>query len=116
MSLIFVTHNLGLVKDVSDTLAVMYAGQIVETGSTKKVLEDPKHPYTQGLLRSLPSLKPSPGPIPVLQGQPPELGALPTGCAFHPRCGEKMDICPREDPTEFDVDKRKVRCHLYSKK
>lgn len=116
MSMIFVTHNMGLVKGISDKLAVMYAGEIVEFGKTEDVLNRPKHPYTQGLLRSIPKLQGTEEPIPVLQGQPPEPHALPSGCAFHPRCDQVLNICPNEDPLERKVDNKTVRCHLYELK
>jgi len=113
MAMVFITHNIGLVKDLSDLLAVMYAGEIVEVGKTSDVLKNPKHPYTQGLLRSLPDIKPHQGPLPVLEGQPPEPKAIPTGCAFHPRCEKRMDQCKVNDPAERLVEGRTVRCHLY---
>jgi len=113
MSMLFVTHNMGLVKHTTDHLAVMYAGQIVEYGPTEPVLKTPKHPYTQGLLKSQPSLKPGAGPIPVLEGQPPEPSRIPSGCPFHPRCSQLVERCPIEDPTERIHENQSVRCHLY---
>ena len=113
MALLFVTHNIGLVKGVSDEAAVMYAGQIVEHGPTPKVLSEPRHPYTQGLLRSLPTLAKTPGPLPVLEGQPPDPRAIPSGCPFHPRCERAFAPCPSEDPADRAADTRRVRCHLY---
>jgi oligopeptide/dipeptide ABC transporter ATP-binding protein len=113
MSMLFITHNLGLAKDLSDDLAVMYAGQIVEYGSTKQILTRPQHPYTQGLLKCIPRIKQSTSPIPVLEGQPPEPARLPSGCPFHLRCPEKMDICVNTDPSTRISKNISIRCHLY---
>jgi len=113
MAMIFVTHNMGLVKKISQSLAVMYAGEIVEYGSTMDVLTHPKHPYTQGLLQCIPKISNRSEEIPVLDGQPPEPQNLPSGCSFHPRCIKKFDPCTQENPEERLVGNKKVRCHLY---
>ncbi len=113
MAMIFVTHNMGLIKNIAHQTAVMYAGQIVEQGKTDQILKNPQHPYTQGLLLSLPKLRPSSGPLPMLEGQPPEPANLPTGCAFHPRCAKVLPRCPSDDPEERLASSRPVRCHLY---
>ncbi|MCB4755777.1 MAG: ABC transporter ATP-binding protein [Elusimicrobia bacterium] len=113
MSMLFITHNMALVKGMAHRLAVMYAGQIVEYGATTDILTNPKHPYTQGLLRSLPKIKPSTGPIPALSGQPPDPMAIPSGCPFHPRCEKILPQCPRDDPADRMTEGQRVRCHLY---
>ena len=113
MAMVFVTHNLGLVGRVADRTAVLYAGQIVEIGKTGDVLKRPKHPYTAALLRCIPSLAPSRGPIPTLEGQAPDPSALPSGCPFHPRCEKRFDPCDANDPSARAADHRSVRCHLY---
>ena len=113
MAMIFITHNMGIVKNISDRMAVMYAGHIVELGKTADVLAAPKHPYTQALLRSLPKLTGSLGTIPVMEGQPPEPSAMPAGCPFHPRCDRTFERCEKEDPFERDSDGRRVQCHLF---
>jgi len=113
MAMIFVTHNMGLVKGISNQLAVMYAGQIVEFGKTNEILSGPKHPYTQGLLSCIPKLQKSDKPIPVLDGQPPEPHRLPSGCPFHPRCSKVFDLCFKNDPSERKANNQTVRCHLY---
>lgn len=113
MSLIFVSHNLGLVKGVADRIAVMYAGQIVESASAQTIFQTPFHPYTQGLLKSVPTIRGKGRPLPVLPGQPPEPAAIPSGCPFHLRCEKRFDPCDTDDPAERKADSASVRCHLY---
>ena len=112
MAMLFVTHNVALVQQVAARIAVMYAGRIVELGPSAAVLSDPQHPYTQGLLKSLPTLT-SRGPLPMLEGQPPEPAHVPSGCAFHPRCPRRFEPCDKEDPAERRSNASKTRCHLY---
>ncbi len=103
MSMIFITHDIGLASDICDEIAVAYAGQHVELGSADRVFVKPEHPYTQLLLASLPRLdqRTEPRSIP---GQPPDLGAIPTGCRFHPRCPVAFAPCATEMPLPFAVD------------
>ena len=98
VSLIFVTHNLGIVAKMCDKVAVMYAGKIVEQGNVREIYNNPKHPYTQALIKSIPRLG-NKDPLYVIPGQPPNLADLPTGCAFHPRCPYATDQCINEEPT-----------------
>ena len=97
VSLIFVTHNLGIVAKMCDKVAVMYAGKIVEQGDVREIYNNPKHPYTQALIKSIPRLG-NKDPLYVIPGQPPNLADLPTGCAFHPRCPYATDQCINEEP------------------
>lgn len=97
VSLIFVTHNLGIVAKMCDKVAVMYAGKIVEQGNVREIYNNPKHPYTQALIKSIPKLG-NKDPLYVIPGQPPNLADLPTGCAFHPRCPYATDQCINEEP------------------
>jgi len=112
MAVLFVTHNLPLIRQIAARTAVMYAGRIVEIGATADVLGDPQHPYTQNLLRSLPRLTPT-GPLPVLEGQPPDIHRVPPGCAFHPRCPRRFEPCDKQDPAARRAGHADVRCHLY---
>jgi oligopeptide/dipeptide ABC transporter ATP-binding protein len=112
MAMLFVTHNVALVQQVAARTAVMYAGRIVEHGSSATVLSDPQHPYTQGLLKSLPTLS-SRGVLPMLEGQPPEPAHVPNGCAFHPRCQRRIEPCDSVDPEERRAGASRTRCHLY---
>ena len=98
MALLLVTHNVGLLSERTDRLAIMYAGEIVEMGPTSTVLGSPAHPYTQGLLKSLPRLNRKDRRLPALAGQPPDPRDLPTGCPFRPRCPKAFDVCATTDP------------------
>jgi oligopeptide/dipeptide ABC transporter ATP-binding protein len=99
VAIIFVTHNLGIVARMCDKMAVMYAGRIVEQGSVRDLFRAPKHPYTKALLGSMPKLG-SKEPLSAIPGQPPNLAALPRGCAFHPRCPEAVAQCRVDSPEE----------------
>lgn len=116
---ILITHDLGVVAGMSDYICVMYAGKIIEKANTSELFADPKHPYTKGLIKSVPRLdekeKESLYSIP---GQPPVLIDLPDCCPFHPRCEHSMDICRKKYPTatHFGHDGRFVNCWLYSDK
>jgi oligopeptide/dipeptide ABC transporter ATP-binding protein len=98
IALIFVTHNLGIVAKMCDTVAVMYAGKIVELQSVRGLFYDPRHPYTKALLDSIPKLG-TKAPLYAIPGQPPDLSALSQGWSFHPRCPYAMDYCGTEEPT-----------------
>jgi oligopeptide/dipeptide ABC transporter ATP-binding protein len=102
IAIIFVTHNLGIVARMCDRLAVMYAGKIVEAGTVRELFDTPQHPYTKALLGSMPKLG-SKEPLFAIHGQPPDLANLPSGCAFHPRCGEAMPSCIDAEPDEVRV-------------
>ena len=99
-AIILITHDLGVVAEVADRVAVMYAGRIVETGTVAEVFARPRHPYTTALLESLPRLDTTGGRLDPIPGQPPVPGAMPSGCPFHPRCrlGADKPLCAREDP------------------
>jgi len=98
MGVILITHDLGVVAGTTDRVAVMYAGRIVEQGTTDEVFEDPKHPYTRGLLQSVPRLDQEQAELTAIPGLPPNLAALPSGCPFHPRCGVASDKCTSQYP------------------
>jgi oligopeptide/dipeptide ABC transporter ATP-binding protein len=98
MSVILITHNLGVVNEIADRVAVMYAGEIVESGPTAAILHDPRHPYTQGLLRSMPGMVARGSKLSVIPGRVPELHDLPAACRFAPRCGNRIARCEQEHP------------------
>ena len=98
MSVILITHDLGVVAGTTDRVAVMYACRVVEEGTTEEVFADPQHPYTRGLLRSVPRLDQQEEKLTAIPGLPPDLSALPTGCPFHPRCDLAHDRCRSEYP------------------
>jgi peptide/nickel transport system ATP-binding protein len=104
-SIVFITHDLGVVAEMADDIAVMYAGRIVEFGSKEIIFESPQHPYTWGLLGSIPKLDASRDePLVPVTGRPPSLINLPTGCSFHPRCPYVRDAHKRVEPTLEPVD------------
>ena len=117
MGLILITHDLGVVSQVTEKIAVMYAGKIVEAGSTEAVVKDPKHPYTQGLIKALPgSLQPG-SRLNQIPGMMPTLTDIPPGCAFHPRCTISDTVCEMEVPVliSIDNDDRMTACHMVGK-
>jgi oligopeptide transport system ATP-binding protein len=120
MSILLITHDLGIVADICDRIMVMYAGQIVETGSKTEIFRNPQHPYTRGLLQSLPRLDQDKGePLVPIYGMPPDLIEPPQGCGFCSRCGEAMRICRTDTPDMTAIsDTHSVRCwlqHPYAK-
>lgn len=116
-SLILITHSIAVAKEVSDRIAVMYAGEIVELGKVETVIEKHLHPYTEALLKSIPRPRGKSEMkrmLPVVPGQVPDLISPPSGCRFHPRCPYAMDICKAERPPYFNKDGSLVMCWLYS--
>jgi oligopeptide transport system ATP-binding protein len=113
-SIILITHNLGIVAGICDRVIVMYGGQVVETGTVKELFNNPKHPYTEGLLKSIPRLDSrKEDPLIPIFGSPPDLVHPPAGCAFAPRCPYTMRICQRLDPDLLDCGGSQAsRCWL----
>ncbi|MCG8544717.1 MAG: ABC transporter ATP-binding protein [Alphaproteobacteria bacterium] len=112
MSVVLITHDLGVVAEYCDRIAVMYAGQVVESGRTADVIGAPAHPYTQGLLQSIPRLSRLDEPIHPIEGQVPELIDLPQGCRFRSRCAFAVDACAAFQPMRALEGGRAVRCRL----
>jgi oligopeptide transport system ATP-binding protein len=116
-AVILITHDLGVVAGMCDSICVMYAGRIVEKAAVEGLYSSPKHPYTQGLIKSVPRLdRPGRQRLYSIEGQPPNLIDLPDACSFHPRCEFAMDICRRKFPPETLLDGRMVHCWLYEEK
>jgi oligopeptide/dipeptide ABC transporter ATP-binding protein len=125
MSMIFISHDLGVVAKLADRVAVMYAGKIVETASVKDIFERPQHPYTQALVSSIPRLGFRGERLATIAGAPPRLREVSIGCSFYPRCRYRVDICARETPVLEElfpgqsaacfVAKSKVESHTGSK-
>lgn len=114
LTILLITHNIGVVAEISDRIAVMYAAKLVEIGEVNDVFAHPNHPYTQGLLRSVPNIKLDGGELYKMAGAPPNLSHPPAGCRFHPRCPFVMDICKEEEPPlEFIEGNQKAACWLY---
>jgi len=113
LAYLFIAHDLRLVEHMSDRIAVMYLGRIVEEGPARQLARDPQHPYTRALLASTPSLKPGPPRTPVLAGDPPSPAAPPSGCRFHPRCPLVVERCRTDDPVLRTIAPgRRAACHL----
>ncbi|MEM0021238.1 MAG: ABC transporter ATP-binding protein [Fervidicoccaceae archaeon] len=112
-SILFITHDFSLASVWSDKIMVLYAGKLSELGKTNDIVEDPLHPYTRGLLDSIPDLWSDKKVIPI-QGNPPDMRSPPPGCRFHPRCPKAMEICSREVPPLLKHDGREVSCWLHA--
>jgi oligopeptide/dipeptide ABC transporter ATP-binding protein len=113
MALILITHDLGVVADVADRIAVMYAGRIVENANVHDLYANPAHPYTEGLLASIPRVDLKGQQLQSIKGTPPNMLHVPSGCPFHPRCTYAQDICTQEDPPLRDVGvQRTSACHF----
>ncbi len=105
MAIIFITHDLGVVSDICDKIIVMYAGRIVEEGKTRQIFYDRRHPYTEGLLASVPDIDSDVSEkLRPIRGNPPDMSCLKPGCAFAPRCEYAMSICVREEPPQIEID------------
>ena len=112
LPIIFITHDLSVITETCDNVAVMYAGKIIEEASTIELYQEPLHPYSQLLISSYPSIKGEKRTLKSIPGAPPDLVELPAGCSFHPRCPYAMDICRKEEPRLQIKDGHRVACHL----
>ncbi len=111
-AILLITHDLGVVAEMCDEVAVMYAGRLVEKASVNDLFKNPKHPYTWGLLNSLPSMKRS--RLEPIEGQPPSLTEIPEGCSFEPRCSKRMPVCKTAFPLAAEAGpNHQVCCYLY---
>jgi peptide/nickel transport system ATP-binding protein len=113
-SILFITHDLSLLVEFSDHIAIMYAGEIVEKAPARELFERPLHPYTLGLMNSFPSISGEKKKLTGIPGSPPDLVAPPSGCRFHPRCPQAMSICSQvAPPTKTISASHTVACHLF---
>jgi oligopeptide/dipeptide ABC transporter ATP-binding protein len=113
LTILLISHNIGIVAQMADRVTVMYGGRIAETGSAAAVFADSRHPYTQGLLASIPNIKLDQPELHTMPGAPPDLVKPPSGCVFHPRCPRVMDRCRREIPQFFNDKGHLSACWLY---
>lgn len=113
-SIIMITHDMGVIAEMVDNVAVMYAGDIVEKAPVKELFEAPLHPYTEGLLNSIPSLKDEGKPLETIEGNVPSIYDLPPGCAFSNRCRYCREICRTGKPPRVEVGGRQVTCFKYT--
>jgi oligopeptide/dipeptide ABC transporter ATP-binding protein len=115
ISMVLITHDLTVASQICDRIYVMYAGRVVEVGSSKQILERPLHPYSETLLAALPKGFENGPPLPIPQGEPPDLKNLPEGCKFHPRCVYAMDVCKTKEPKLVPTpDGGQVSCWKYT--
>ncbi len=113
MGVVLITHDLGVVGEVADRIAVMYAGRIIETGTVYEVFGDPAHPYTVGLMNSVPRVDQRGQRLEPITGSPPNLANIPSGCPFHPRCPRAEHVCTAErPPLRVVADSRRSACHF----
>ncbi|SFC18144.1 ABC transporter ATP-binding protein [Clostridium uliginosum] len=115
-AILLITHDLGVVAEVADRVVVMYCGKVVEKALIKDIFKDPKHPYTKGLLNSIPKIEDDVERLFIIPGTVPNPLELPTGCTFRNRCPNCMDKCTYESPPLISLENREVRCFLYKNK
>lgn len=111
-AVILITHDMGVIAEAADRVAVLYSGRIAEIGPVREVIKQAKHPYTKGLMRSIPTLTQTNDRLTQIPGTMPRITDRPEGCAFAPRCGHVMDICRSQQPATRSVGNCKVACHL----
>jgi peptide/nickel transport system ATP-binding protein len=115
LSTIFITHDLAVVAEIGDRAVIMYGGKDVETAPVSEIINNPKHPYTSGLIECLPDVSKTADRLVSIPGTTPNPIEMPKGCAFHPRCPKVMKICKQQEPPEIIISKEhKVSCHLYT--
>ena len=116
LAMIMITHDLSIIAEVCQKLAIMYAGKIVEYGDITTIFKEPLHPYTKGLIESFPSIKAARRRMVSIPGSPPDLLNPPLGCRFHPRCSYAMDVCRKKEPAFANISKEHyVACYLIDK-
>lgn len=113
MTIILITHDLGVISEIADKIAIMYAGQFVELGPSYEIYENPKHPYTKALIAAIPRLRESKLALEFIRGNPPDLSKTQAGCRYLGRCPHAMDIC-RSDPPEITIAGGFTKCWLYA--
>ena len=112
-AVILITHDMGVIAEISDRVAVMYAGRLVEVGEVRDIVKNPKHPYSKGLMGSIPSLHQRVDMLVQIEGTMPRLTEIPAGCAFHPRCPHAFDRCRRQRPDLLNTQPTQAACWLY---
>jgi peptide/nickel transport system ATP-binding protein len=113
-AVILVTHDIGVIAEAADRIAVMYAGRLVEIGPRNEVLGEPRHPYTKGLMGSIPHMGRRGGRLAQIDGVMPRLDRIPAGCAFNPRCASSMETCRQTVPPMFNAGSSHAACWLHS--
>jgi peptide/nickel transport system ATP-binding protein len=114
-SMLMISHDLGVVAEICDTVSVVYAGRAIEYGTLEDIFDHTRHPYTEGLFNSLPNLKNRKAKLRPIKGLMPDPSNLPTGCPFHPRCDYALDICSKKKPGKvYRTERHYTCCHLYN--
>ena len=113
-SIMLITHDMGVIAEMCDKVMIMYAGKAVEYGPVDDIFFSPRHPYTKGLLASIPSLDHDVEQLSTIEGNVPSPSSMPAGCRFSPRCGRCMEICKQQQPPMQKVGDTEVACFLYS--
>lgn len=114
-AILLITHDMGVIADIADRVAVMYAGRLIEIGPVEEIIRTPKHPYTTGLMQAIPSIHQLDERLNQIPGNMPRLNAIPSGCAFHPRCDQRLPRCDQDIPQLLTVGHRhKVACWLHT--
>jgi peptide/nickel transport system ATP-binding protein len=113
MAVLLITHDMGVIAEAADGVAVLYAGRIAEIGPVGDIVQNPLHPYAQGLMGAIPTLAHDAGRLAQIPGAMPRLAAIPSGCPFHPRCPHAFARCRVEQPEPSPRDSRAVACHLH---
>ncbi|MBK8016087.1 MAG: ABC transporter ATP-binding protein [Betaproteobacteria bacterium] len=112
-AVILITHDMGVIAETCDRVAVLYAGRLAEIGNARDVIHAPRHPYTRGLMGAIPRLGALSERLPQIPGAMPRLDAIPAGCAFHPRCSERLDVCSVDRPGTVATERGEVACWLH---
>ena len=112
-AVMLITHDMGVIAETADRVAVMYSGRIVEIGPVRDVVREPKHPYTKGLMGAIPTVAARADRLTQIPGSMPRLGAIPSGCPFHPRCPDVFERCPVERPERLPAGASEAACWLY---
>ena len=107
-----ITHDISLISEIADKIGIMYAGQIVELASSSELLVNPRHPYTQALIKAIPKIRATNNKIDSIKGNPPDLASELRGCRFYGRCPHAMEVC-LQDPDLFKINTGYVKCWLY---
>jgi len=113
MSILFITHDLGVAHEISDKIAIMYAGEILEKGTTENITQNPLHPYTKDLIKCIPRINKSEKRLYSINGSVSQINSPILGCCFYERCSSKMDICKKKKPEVQNINNHLIKCHLY---
>ena len=115
-AVMLITHDMGVIAETADRVAVMYAGRIVEIGPVREVIKNPRHPYTKGLMGAIPTVTGRIGRLVQIPGTMPRLASIPNGCAFHPRCSQAFDRCLNERPERMPAGAAEAACWLFDER